>query len=299
MYTCIGYVIPAFLQSKNYVNLLISLVALIVFGGLLHNWYIHYMIAEQIGLDPAEKFFNWEHITKRMTYLNSPMLFGITLVMLRSWYQEKEKNSQMSKDKLEAELHLLKNQLHPHFFFNTLNNLYSLALQRSEETPPMILRLSALMRYLTDQNNTLWVSLKDEIHFIENYISLEKIRYQDKVIIRVQILIAEPERVRLPPMILATFIENGFKHGVSETTGAAYINVLLEEDDNWLYYSVKNNKGDAHVEKEGPKTQSGIGLVNLKKRLEIIFDTNFDFQLAESIDSYTAYLKIPKKYEAI
>jgi sensor histidine kinase YesM len=292
VYTCILFFVPQFLQAKRYILFILTTLGLILVATLLHNAYLHFIVPSSISrMDPNEKYFDLERMSKRMTYLTSPMLFGLTMVMIRNWYEEKEQNARIIQENLKARLQLLKQQLQPHFFFNTLNSLYSLSLQKSDQAPAMILKLSDLMRYLSNHQSTDWVTLQDEIRFLQDYLSIEEIRYQDKVKVNLTISIKVPECVRIPPLVLATFIENAFKHGVRNNVDSAVISVDICEDAQHIYYKVSNSKPRARI------SVSGTGLSNLHARLKILYGRNYTMNLRDTEKEYSAHLQLKKEIE--
>lgn len=244
----------------------------------------------------AESLWDWGRITKRMTFLNTPMLIALTLVVLNKYFVQKNITARITNEKLAAELKLLKNQLHPHFFFNTLNNLYSLSLQKSELAPVMILKLSDLMRYTLDQADKEKVMLEEEITFIKNYVAIEEIRYKEKVTVNWDIDIDNPG-VYIPPLILSTFIENAFKHAIATALTPASISIKLYKVKGWLHYTV-NNSIPPKKNKGTVNNKPGLGLSNLQQRLDLIYKKNYIFKIIED-SSFTAYLSIPVDNENI
>lgn len=262
---------------------------------MLHNAYLHYVLPENLMiLSPDESFFDWERITKRMTYLTSPMLFALTLAMILNWLEQKDQNNQIIQQNLRANLHLLKQQLQPHFFFNTLNSIYSLTVQKSEQAPDMILKLSELMHYVTDQNGSDWVNLEKEINFIKNYLSLEQIRYQDRVKTEITSTISSPEKVSIPPLVLSPFLENAFKHGVADNTHSSCIRVNLSEDTGRIYYKVVNSMAP----RRKISTETGSGLANLRSRLRIIYGEQFAMKTEIVGELFVAELYLNKSKNA-
>jgi LytS/YehU family sensor histidine kinase len=239
----------------------------------------------------AEGLWHWGRITKRMTFMNSAMLIALTLVVLNKYYVQKDITTRILNEKLSAELKLLKNQLHPHFFFNTLNNLYSLALQKSDLAPVMILKLSDLMRYTLDQADKEKVPLEEEIEFIKNYAAIEEIRYREKVTINWKIDINEPG-ILIPPLTLSTFIENAFKHAVAKARENITINISLSIINGYIQYTVINNLPVMKVESGKEIKKKEMGLNNLQHRLRLIYNDDFIFKTIHD-STYHAYLSIP------
>jgi LytS/YehU family sensor histidine kinase len=221
------------------------------------------------------------------------MFFGLTLIMIRNWYEQKEQNALITQENLKAKLQLLKQHLQPHFFFNTLNSLYSLSLQKSDQTPVMILKLSGLMRYLSDNQSSDWVTLKEEISFLQDYLAIEEIRYQDKVQITLTISIENPDGVYVPHLVLSTFIENAFKHGVANSLTTAFITIDIHEDEKDVYYKVINSKGNFR------NNNTATGLRNLRARLEIMYGKNFNMILSNTDKTYRAELLLKKQIENV
>ena len=186
----------------------------------------------------------------------------------------------------DQELQYLKKQIHPHFLFNTLNTIYGFALKQSKNTPDIILRLSNLLDYILYQVNKPKVSLKEEILHLQEYIALERIRFQDTL--KISFSSAKfVEEKQIPPMLLIPFVENAFKHG-NLIDGFLQVNILIEVDNNSLRFLIKNTvKQD-----QDHDAKPGIGLENIKKRLDLIYPNNYDLQINLVEDWYIVELYI-------
>jgi two-component system LytT family sensor kinase len=189
----------------------------------------------------------------------------------------------------EQELKFLKMQIHPHFLFNTLNTLYGLSLKKSEKTPEMILKLSNLLDYILYQVDKPLVLLKDEINHIEDYISLEKSRFQDSLKIMFNKNIID-DKLEIAPMLLLPFVENAFKHA-RQIDGVVKINITLKVDKNELNFRVENSA----IKKEHSK--SGIGLENIKKRLEMLYPEKHILEISQNGELFKVNLKIAIRNE--
>ena len=189
----------------------------------------------------------------------------------------------------EQELKFLKMQIHPHFLFNTLNTLYGFALKKSDYAPEMILKLSNLLDYILYQVDKPLVFLKDEINHINNYISLEKDRFQDglNVITNVD---SFDDDIQIPPMLLLPLIENAFKHGIL-VDDVLVIKIDLKVQKNFLLFKVENSS------KKTNSSKKGIGLQNIQKRLEMLFSGDSSLGIIEDENRYTTTIKIPLKNE--
>jgi LytS/YehU family sensor histidine kinase len=179
---------------------------------------------------------------------------------------------------------LLKAQINPHFFFNTLNSLYSLALARSGQSAAVVLRLSDLMRYMLYEASANTVLLKDEITYLENYISIEEMRFADRLDLSFQYS-GDIAGKSISPLLLLPFIENAFKHGIEDSSG--WITIDLKVIDHRLYMKVENSfTAPAKAQKPG------LGLPNAKKRLELAYPGKYELHISQNDDIYSVELMI-------
>ena len=195
------------------------------------------------------------------------------------------KQAEIEKEKISAKLEALKAQINPHFLFNTLNNIYSLAVQQSTETAPTIDRLSQLLDYLLYRCNANYVSLDNEIQFLRNYLELGKMRFGNRLSIQ---FLHETDRLyTIAPLLLVPIIENMFKHGAEQTTGPTVFSIRLKAEDNQLTLIAANNfiPGENKV--------SGIGLSNLRQRLEILFSGRYLLKVTEKNEIFEVKLQVP------
>jgi hypothetical protein len=191
--------------------------------------------------------------------------------------------------RVQAELSLLRSQLHPHFFFNTLNNLYALSLERSEQVPGVIMKLAGLMRYVVDSSEKKTVPLKEEIQFLENYVELERIRLSSDADIRFQVDGAIEGR-DIAPMILMPFVENGFKHGMKAAARDGFLHIRATlRGDRFLFIVVNSKPKRATRGKEG---SSRIGLENIKRRLDLHYPGTHELSIREEDDKFIMELSI-------
>jgi LytS/YehU family sensor histidine kinase len=230
-------------------------------------------------------------------YIYAIVAFVATFHLIKHWYKHQQTTYQLEqtaqqlvKEKLEAELKLLKSQINPHFLFNTLNNLYALTLHHPHKAPEMVYKLSQLMNYMLYDGNQAEVPLEKEIHYIENYIDLEKIRYDKQVDVSLNVY-DNVEGVMIAPLLLLPFVENSFKHGLSNRISGGWIRIDILLQNNTLVMKVENSKSDPHKEKS-IKPISGIGLQNVKKRLALIYPDQYNLQLMDEEETYLVVLKI-------
>jgi hypothetical protein len=212
--------------------------------------------------------------------------FSAGLRMSSRYQENEEKRKEMEKEKLGSELAFLKNQVSPHFFFNTLNNIYSLTEINTKEARNAILQLSKLMRYLLYDSEKEDTRLSNEIEFMRNYIELMKLRLTDKV----SLTFSFPEKykdITIPPLLFVSFIENAFKHGVSYRE-ASFINIEININDNYLHFICKNSL----TKKAENSGESGIGLNNIKKRLLLIFPEKHQLNITQTDKTFEVDLVI-------
>ncbi len=204
-------------------------------------------------------------------YLSPLLMATFTMTFDRVVTQKNtiaRKNIQLERDKNKAELGALKAQIHPHFLFNTLNNLYALTLQKSDKAPETVATLSSMLDYMLYQCNDKLVSLDKEIELLENYIELEQLRYGDEIEITFKKEIQEP--LQIAPLILLSIVENAFKHGASGSIDTPKIHIDIRQEDAILYFKVKNTKNNIQQVDETAYTK-GIGVSNIKKQLSFLY----------------------------
>lgn len=199
---------------------------------------------------------------------------------------EKEK-AKLEKENVENQLAFLRNQISPHFFMNTLNNIHALIDIDSEEAKTSIISLSKLMRHILYESEVEKVPIKKEMDFINNYVGLMKLRFSDKVDINLTMPEVLPN-VSIPPILFISFIENAFKHGISYNT-KSFIDISIGITDNWMNLKISNSNFD---NKESDSA-SGIGIANTLKRLELIYKENYQLEITDGKKVYSIYLNIP------
>ena len=205
-----------------------------------------------------------------------------------TWLKERERNRALTESQYEIKLKYLKTQIQPHFFFNTLNNLYSLSLASSDKVPVVILKLSKLMEYvLYDIKETKFVSLINEIDYIQNYIEIEKLRFED---VDVNITInSNIDPIKLPPLLFISLVENAFKHaGLQHKNLRIKINISVDKK-GMLNFEIVNN----FVSSQSPKSTKGIGLQNTISRLKLLFKNNYVLEQKIKFNYFIILLKIP------
>jgi LytS/YehU family sensor histidine kinase len=204
------------------------------------------------------------------------------------WFEFEARKKAIENEKLTAELNFLKAQINPHFLFNTLNNLYYLAYTQSSNTTVVIDKLSQMMRYMIYDSNHAKVPLSKEIEYMQNYISLERLRLNNAVPINFEIS-GNPDEVSITPLIFITFLENAFKHGLSSNYPNAWVNISIVINGKECIYKVGNSKPPTP---KGGNGKHGIGLQNVKRRLELSYPGKYQLQSNDEADRYFIQLNI-------
>ncbi|MEE9363546.1 MAG: sensor histidine kinase [Cellulophaga sp.] len=263
---CIYLIAPEF--SMKYRKLILSVYAVLILVFLYSRLFTSY--------DQELKF----------DVLSAWMLTFPAIIALWAFEQWKWLKN-LKKGKADAELQLLKNQINPHFFFNTLNNLYGLTVEKSDDAPKVVLKLSEMMRYTIYEGKEDYVSLKDEVTYLENFIELHKIRYHQHVDISFNYTLNDEYKVA--PLLYIILLENAFKHGVECLTQDAYIYINLKAEKGIIYFEIENNLEYKDT------VFKGIGLNNLKERLRLIYPKKHFLTIDEKELIYKARLEIDTK----
>jgi WD40 repeat protein len=275
--------------------LILLVVSMAGFGILLRivNYYFLYPTFYPVGMQIPLFFPPKILIAIFVTY--SLVAIVASFHLIKHYYKHQQASQllqqiaqQLEKDKLAAELKLLKSQINPHFLFNTLNNLYVLTLNNSSNAPLMVHKLSELMSYMLYDSNQAEVPLEKEIQYIRNYIDLEKIRYGDRLEVSFNIY-GNIQGIMIAPLLILPFVENGFKHGARNQLHHSWIQIDIESDDRSVIVKVENSKP---VFQEESKVTSGVGLNNVKRRLDHLYPDRYSLQMFNEQDTYMVILKV-------
>jgi LytS/YehU family sensor histidine kinase len=290
------YLIPRFLFAKKYgqfilflfYTMVISIWMELIISLMIFIFISNYSLAQ---MDPSS--FDSVFLFVGLYFI---ILVATALKLIRSSFKIQKNNAELNRKRIEtdlklkeAELKLLKAQIHPHFLFNTLNNLYGLTLEKSDAAPDLVLRLSNILDYILYRCNEKSVLLNDELENLKNYIEIEKIRYSEKLKLRVEFP-TEAKLLRIAPLILLPFIENAFKHGVSNYPGVAKVNAKINLIDSTLIFKIENSKNPIKVKDEN--YSKGIGLQNARKRLDLIYLEKYILKIEEKDDTYSVNLTL-------
>lgn len=266
---------------------------LVLFGGILIlavvNTLYQVMYAK-MGYPEFSLMANFDFATLLGRGMEVFYLVGFTtgIKLARNWMSHLQWIKDKEKQYLETELNFLKSQIQPHFFFNTLNNLYSLTLKKSDQAPEVVLKLSDLMSYMLYESGSGRVALEKEIAYLQNYIEVEKLRFGKRLDVIFETS-GNTENVFIPPMVLILFLENSFKHGVKNNVYHITITISLRVEDGSLFFRVTNPVSIAGKNAE----HEGIGLKNVRRRLDLLFGKNYTLNTGEKDNQYIVSLKMP------
>ena len=282
IYGNISFLYPKLYQRGYLLLYGAAVIVLLILTGLGRaylSWYVYY-----------EYFSSQYKPFKIGMVLN--LLIGGTLTFILSfifrialaYFELKKENDAMVLQKSKAELNLLKSQVQPHFLFNTLNNIYYQAYVEAPQTAILIERLAEIMRYIVDDSVKDKVAIEKEVQFLQNYIGLEQIRLLHKA--ELSFIRQYDSNLQIPPMLLITFVENIFKHGIDKSNTQNQIQLKLVQENGFLHFTAINST----VKKN---TGTGSGLTNLRQRLNLLYAKSYEMNIEQKADSYTAYFKIP------
>jgi len=271
------------------------LVIILIFSAL--DWFVYVVIQKPL-LWPEDfsepVLWNVRKIFKTTAKIYPVVVLAIVSKWFKYWYREQKNNQQLAEEKLQAELNFLKAQIHPHFLFNTLNNLYALTLKGSKDAPEVVLKLSDLLNYMLYECSADIVSLEKEVKLVDDYILLEKIRYGDRLEVNFN-KSADIGDIQLAPLMILPFVENAFKHGVSEELDKSWISIGLHRKGELLTLKVENSKTIQHEQDDHFEYKKGIGLKNVKRRLEILYPEGYSLDIHQSHESFLVVLKLNLK----
>jgi sensor histidine kinase YesM len=284
VYLVFYWLFPRYLLRRRYPGFfLYSILAILIFSAI-QSWIMYRMHEGRM-----EEEWSWVWMVSSVMLTSYILALALALKLLRFWYQREKYIQELSSARMEAELKFLKAQVHPHFLFNTLNNLYTLTLKKSDSAPEVVEKLSDLLRYMSYDANHHTVLLGNEIEYLRNYIALEKIRYGDKL--EIAFTISGPvEGLQIAPLILIPFVENSFKHGVSGRLTACWITIHLSVEEKKLTFKVENSLPSSQKDEMGYK--EGIGLKNVQRRLDLIYPEQHELRVTQSADSHLVVLKM-------
>jgi sensor histidine kinase YesM len=216
-------------------------------------------------------------------------VMGIIIKLTRASIQKQIQDAELRAEQKQSELNLLQSQLSPHFLFNTLNNMYGIAITQHERVPPLLLKLSDLLRYSVYETKKPFVDLREELAYINNYIGFEKIRLSDRLVLHSDLDAGYDGHIKIAPMVLIVFIENAFKHAKNTLDEKIYVNIMLKISGDQILFCVENSHKEPKQHNLHYQS-SGLGLANTIKRLDLLYENDYQLQQMAAHNTYTVNL---------
>lgn len=288
--------IRQFSDRKKYIEFVVYLVISLYFISVINRIFIVYL-AEPFFTDlPKDSIISiLTDIRYLLFHYTFPIISGtfifIAIMFILRYKDEKENTIRLQKEKTELELQFLKSQLHPHFLFNTLNNIYSLSVSQSDKTSRSISQLSDILDYILYKGQKKWVSVSDEMAIIDHYISLESLRYHDERL-KISKQVAIHSANAIPPLLYLTLVENAFKHGAGKSSATTEIKIEAETNSQYSVFKIENTCTGNQSSNE-----RGIGLQNIRKQLRHHYHENFDFRVSQENNIFKVEIITPSHHD--
>jgi hypothetical protein len=296
VYTNFFWLIPSFFKKEKFFSYFFYLTAISMLATPLELICLYAALSHhpeaRIGL--IENQFS--HFLVLFFLTATSTVFKV----VKFWLLQQRVQIRLENEHLQSELNFLKAQINPHFLFNTLNNIYALSLKKSESAPALVLQLAEMMRYMLYECNEKWVSLEKEIEYVRHYLGLEQARYGDKALIEFD-YVSDRSDYKIAPLLFVTFLENSFKHGLSQQIGSGSVIGYLQIEDFQLSFQLENtlpppksnpNPEPSPLNGAEPRKSGGIGLKNIHRRLELLYPKAFQLNIEQTETAYIVYLSL-------
>lgn len=298
-YTILGFIVPRYKKNRQLIESIFYLILLFFVVNVLYvigrkffleptypGCYVSYF--NQYGDQPfLTRILDWNNIFFHLPiFYLQPLFFLVAL----QFYEKQYRASRISEQKKISELKNLRHQLNPHFLFNTLNSLYALTISKSDKAPEVIEKLSNILDYMLYGTDEQFVVIEKEIQLIEDYLAIEQIRYEDRATISFQNSVSE--EVKIAPLLLLTFIENAFKHGVSQEIDIAKVDIKLSIENDQVVFRIFNTKPYQEITNKPSKKQ--IGLSNVERQLNLLYPKGHQLKIEDGVN-FEVILKLEKR----
>jgi len=300
VYPILYFILPKYFLKKKYTQGILLTFLLWFIGGMVSVYMALYVNQQILGFLLPERFMRYPRSYNTTFFMGllvnwkggfSAAFFAASIKLMKHWYVKEHRNLQLQKENSDAQLLLLTAQVHPHFLFNTLNNIYSQTQTESPRGSKMIMGLSDLLRYILSEGNKTAVSLRKELMMLNEYINLEKVRYGNKLELHIS-MPQETDNLQIAPLLLLPFVENCFKHGTSKFLIHPWINLKIELKGNTMIMKLMNGK---EIQQSEEIVKSGTGVLNVKKRLELLYKDKYELQISDEQEIFVVNLKIELK----
>lgn len=292
VYVVMYWLLPNYFNKRNYIITAFITVFILagfycIAVGFKYSPIIYNNIVNVSPADPALARMHRFVLTDQLISLPIILGFALMINLVKRWWQKQKETEYLIKEKTKAELQLLKDQVHPHFLFNTINNIYFFTLTNSSQAAVMIKKLSGLLHYILNDCKQQLVPLEKEIKMIQDYVALEKIRYGEDRQLTIDIK-GDYKDKWIHPLLLIPFVENSFKHGASKIIAQPYVKITIHIDNSRLHFIVSNNKPATN----DLTTKGNIGLKNVRKRLDLLYPETHELNIVPEQHSYAVYLTL-------
>lgn len=285
VYINLGYLIPKYLSQKNFMTYCLLLLVMVAVFTPIKVMLLSVTYEE---VDPLE--YLW--MNQQYIFLLLFLIAGSSTVIkiISDWQKHQRDRKELETQRMQSEIKFLKSQINPHFLFNTLNSLYALTLKKSDNAPGIVIKLSEMMRYMLYECNERRVPLQKEVNYIQNYLDLEKLRQsgQSEIMFSVE---GEVNNQMIAPLIFIPFLENSFKHGLNHQLGDGYVHVRMKVLENKLLLRIINSKPLLKPQ-PSDKPSGGIGLVNVRRRLNLLYPNQYKLDIKDSDKEHIVELSL-------
>jgi two-component system, LytTR family, sensor kinase len=280
-YVLLYWMLPNYLFTKHYLIFTLLMVA----HGILYGLSINLVLQYGFGFRSTGA----SNLIRSVVLNYQIPATAVAVYLFKRWYRIQQYTLTLEKEKLAAELKFLKSQIHPHFLFNTLNNLYALTLKKSDKAPEVVIQLSHLLEYTLYSGRETYVELQEELKQLRDYIELEKLRYGKRLRVKLEIS-SQVDGLHIAPLMLLPFVENSFKHGASSDMEAPYIEIFADVQDAVLDFRIRNSYKPEKDKSADYKT--GIGLTNVKRRLELLYPAKHKLEINNTSEVFEVLLHL-------
>lgn len=289
-YFNIYFLFPLFLQKRAYIKYFVAIVLTISLGSLVEAAVFTKL--NTIANEFKSGLLSPRFLLSTAMAITYTTAITMSLKLVKHWYEKERLAKELEKINAETELKYLKSQINPHFLFNSLNSVYALALQKSDLAPELILKLSDILRYILYEGSEKKVSLTQELKYLKSYLELEKVRHGTRMELDIEI-VGNTDNKEIAPMLLIPFVENSFKHGLGKDMDKGYVKVQVNSETNELKFAIANSKpkkGNEISRQNG--YQGGIGLINVKKRLDMLYPKKHNLTMGSTEGEFKVELNI-------
>ena len=287
VYFNLYYLIPNYLSQKTIFTYLGLMVLSVVILTPIMSIALYFLYSNA-PIYQENIIFNQHNI-----FLFNLFVIGSSSIVkiLNDWLKHERDKKELETQTMQSELKFLKSQINPHFLFNTLNSLYALTLKKSDSAPEIVIKLSEMMRYMLYECNERNVPLRKEVQYIQNYLDLERLRQGNHVQIDFD-LHGQIKDQQIAPLMFMPFLENSFKHGLNNQITDGFVKIKLQVDQNKVDLNIENSKPTTKPVQNHAKPSGGIGLVNVRRRLDLIYPKQYHLNVRDNPNTYQVQLKL-------